>query len=324
MRWTRSRWLALGLGLALAACAEDETPEASGAPMPGGAAHAVERANRPPQIRSVRLEPAQPRPGDLLDARVELFDAEGDAVRLVYRWRVDGRPVDGAASFHVGVVPKGTRIEVEVLARDASGESPPATASVRVANRPPVLLGVAIEPLGTVTRAQDVVAKARARDPERDELEFLYRWSVNGQPVDSAGARLPRDRFKRGDRIEFEVVASDGNDQSEPLRSQSFEVENAAPQIVSEPSDFAADGSFQYELIAEDPDGDTSLRLRLVEGPQGMKLDRESRLLTWQPTREQRGEYPVAIEVQDAHGGSSRQEFALNHLAGQSPAAPAR
>lgn len=323
MAGNESRAIAACVALLLAGCGGAEAPQATGAPMSAAAPEAARSVNEPPLIESVTLEPASPRAGDQVTARVRASDPEGDPLHLYYRWRLDGRSVDGGASLHVDAVPKGALVEVEVVARDAAGESAPATATARVANRPPVLLGVVIEPLGVVTRDQDVVAVPRARDPDGDELEFEFRWWVNGQPSEEEGATLPSERFQRGDRIELEVVASDGSERSEPLRSQPFEVENAPPRITSQPGGFTADGSFQYRLSAEDADGDSALLWRLIEGPRGMQLDGSSQLVSWRPAPQQAGEHPVVLEVRDRLGGTSRQEFSLRLDFGAVPAAPA-
>jgi hypothetical protein len=257
---------------------------------------------------------------------VEASDPDGDRLEIVYEWRVNGSRVDGGPSLHVDAVPKGSSIELRVVARDAESESAPATATALVANQPPVLLGVLLEPQGKVTAQHDVTARPRANDPDGDELEYEFEWRVNERRVDLAAPVLPARHFRRGDRIELVVVASDGTAETDPLRSHPIEVLNAPPQIASEPPGLDELGVFRYQAAAEDPDGDRQLRYRLVEGPSGMRVAPLDGLLTWEPRRNQSGRHPVVLEVEDGAGGKASQSFELRveFTRPGSPAAPAR
>jgi hypothetical protein len=318
------------LAVLLAACGSDEEPLAMGAPMGAGpeaqeqAVLAAGSGNQPPVIESVVLRPREPRAGEELKAQVRFSDPDGDRVTLAYRWTVTGRRVKAGPSLHIEKLPKGARIEVEVVASDGHGESEPMADSVGVGNQPPVVLGVVLEPLGEVTVAQEVAASPRASDPDGDGLEFQYTWWVNGKPADVDGPMLPKGSFRRGDTIELSVVATDGRDESEPLRSQAIEVVNAAPRITSRPGSFDDEGAFRYELAVEDADGDRRHRYHLVEGPEGMLIDAFQGVVSWEPQENQAGAHSVVLEVKDRAGGSDRQSFALNVEFGPPPAAPER
>ena len=129
----------------------------------------------------------------------------------------------------------------------------------------------------------------------------------------------------RGDQIELSVVAHDGQESSEPLRSAPFTVANSAPQITSTPGAFDEDGTFRYAVLADDPDGDRALRYQLVAGPDGMRIDVVTGELTWTPMPDQAGSHPVAIEVGDRKGGISAQSFDIRVQFEEvtTPAAPA-
>jgi hypothetical protein len=242
---------------------------------------------------------------------VEASDPDGDRLEIVYQWWVNGSKVDGGPSLHIDAVSKGSWIELRVVARDGEAESAPATATVRVANQPPVLLGVLLEPQGQITTQHDVTALPRANDPDGDELEYEFEWWVNGRRVDLDGPVLPTRHFRRGDRIELVVLASDGTAETEPLRSHPIEVLNASPRIASEPPSLDELGVFRYQAVAEDPDGDRQLRYRLLEAPSGMRVDPLDGLLTWEPRPTQSGRHPVVLEVEDGAGGKASQSFEL-------------
>jgi hypothetical protein len=182
-------------------------------------------------------------------------------------------------------------------------------AAVRVGNQPPVMIGIKIEPLGEVTATHDIVANPTATDPDGDDLEYLYEWTINGDAAYFEEAVLPRDEFKRGDEITISVRANDGSAESEPLESQPFEVVNALPGITSSPGWFDESGSFRYQLAVTDPDGDRRLRHRLLEGRKGMAVDLLKGMVSWTPTEDQAGAHPVVLEVDDMAGGKVTQSF---------------
>lgn len=310
-------WLIAALGLALA-CGSEETSAPTGLPM-GQAAPAPEAAptaqdgpNSPPTIDLVVLRPEEPRPGERLTAVVEASDAQGDAMRLDFKWTVDGVGIShSGAELMLRDVSKGSLVTVEVTATDSSGMSPPYEVSVTIANRPPVIQGVVLEPLGLVSTAHDVTAVPRSYDPDGDEVTYEYVWTING--VDGYGdeAVLYANEFKRGDEITLEVVADDGDDRSKPLKSSGITVVNAKPRITSSPSGFGGE-RFLYLVQVDDPDNDRRMRFHLVKGPDGMSIDNLSGKLSWLPGSDQDGTHAVELMVADGHGGEDTQRFNLD------------
>ncbi len=321
----------LGTALLCAcACGSEEAPQGAGQPMAGPAverAQPARRENQKPVVDELRLRPSNPRPGETLSVEASASDPDGDALRLDYVWRVNGqRMPQSGSSLVLAAHERNSLIEVSVVARDGVDESEPARAQARVGNQPPQLLAIAIEPLQDVTAGHDILATPRATDPDGDEIEFRYAWQVDGEPVGDGEPRLAATHFARGDRIRLEVIASDGQDESEPLESADIVVGNAAPRITSTPGSFDADGSFRYQLEVADPDGDRLFRYRLVSGPEGLELDPVSGRVLWQPSREQVGTHPVLVEVDDRAGGIASQSFEIRvqEQVETLPAAPAR
>jgi hypothetical protein len=322
MHWTGKWTLYLALVGVLAGCGSGEppqpkttpigsktTPSGGVTPEKGKEAGPVAGKN-PPVIRRIDLRPSRPTPGNIIAANVEALDPDGDEVALSYAWTVDGTRVgEDQATLLLGDAPKGSLIHLTVIARDGDSKGPAATATARVANRPPQMLGVVIEPLDEVRANRDISANPRAQDPDGDPLEFRYRWRVNGYEADADGPVLSADHYRRGDEIELTVVAHDGEESSEPLSSAPFTVANSPPRITSAPGAFDEDGTFRYAVRADDPDGDRSLRYQLVAGPDGMEINVVSGELTWTPTPDQAGIHPVTIEVGDRKGGATPQSF---------------
>jgi hypothetical protein len=333
MRTLEIRTVCLALLGLLAACGSEDVGRAKKAPpgdvvKPLAAAESeATAANHPPVIRRVDLQPQRPTAGNTISASVDAFDPDGDEIALSYAWSVDGASVGGdEAALLLGNVSKGSTIRLTVVARDLGARSPAETATTRVGNRPPTMLGVVIDPLGEVRANHDISATPRAEDPDGDRLEFRYRWRVNRRSVAGDGAVLPASHYGRGDQIQLTVEAWDGEASSEPLSSDPFGVVNAPPRITSTPGGFDPDGTFRYAILAEDPDGDRSFRYRLANGPSGMTIDEVSGELTWKPVPEQAGANPVTIEVSDRKGGVTRQSFDVHVVFEEAtvPAAPAK
>lgn len=327
--FTRAAALSAAVSLTLMACGPDEVPAPRGMPTgqaiipPSGqtAAH-----NERPVVERVVLRPSSPRPGDVLSAEAHASDPDGDKLTLDYVWRMNGRTVgDGSAQLRLGQERKGSLIEVSVVAKDGFESSQPGKASVRIGNQPPMMLGVVFEPRGEIRADRDLVAEARAADPDEDEMEYTYRWWVNGQAMDGDGPRLSASAFNRGDRIELAVTASDGMAESEELHTDPITVTNSPPQITSTPGPIGADGRFRYAIVASDPDGDRSFGYRLVKGPDGMAVDPVDGVVSWSPTPAHAGHHAVEVQVDDRRGGQATQAFRLElRYTDDVPAAPQR
>jgi len=309
-------------------CGSSQVPEA---PPPESAETAqapAPPANRPPVVRSVAIRPWEPVAGELLTAVADGADPDGDPVRLTYHWSIDGRRYESGES-HTLLLPersKGALVELEVVANDGKLDGAASHAQVRVENRPPSLRDLLLDPGLEITVEDELAASVRAEDPDRDPVEVRYRWFVNDRPIDVTENTLTRHHFRRGDRIQLEAVASDGDDESEPLRSPEIQVLNSPPRIVSTPEKIDEDGTFRYVVAVEDPDDDRRLRYRLLEGPTGMKLDWLSGKLSWAPSDTQEGTHAVEIEVDDLAGGKVTQTFEIQvgfeKPEEQAPAAP--
>ena len=309
--WEILTWAVVAL---LVACGADEPADWSGR----SAAQAVPEAgtgeigNRPPVIHRVELDPAEPAPGARVRAVVDVSDPDGDPIQLAYKWRFGGKTLraDGP-SVEMPTGMRGARLEVRVSASDGQAQSAPMHADAHKANARPRLTEVILEPDGEVPRGDVVSVSARAGDPDGDPLEFEYQWAVNGRWQSGGERAFSTAGLKRGDRIRARVVASDGQRKSDPVESVEVMVANAAPRIVSSPPGQLTDGEFQYQLEAEDPDGDRTLRFRLLEGPAGMAVDPIRGLVRWKPGASQVGAHPVDLAVEDPMGATTAQRFEI-------------
>lgn len=309
-------WLAAATLCGAVGCGgAEEAPRPSGGAMAAGSATtAPERANEPPIVDRVVLSPSEPTPGTPVEAKVEVSDPDGDAVRVTFRWLVNGRVVSEGRQpvIRPQDVRKGDRIEVRVSATDGRADSQEVGASTRVGNRPPRLDGVFLLPEGDVRPGDELVAQVQASDPDGDPVRVEYTWLVNGEPVRGArDARLTTEDLDRGDRVRVEARVSDGDARSAPLQSRELELQNSPPQLARIPRIAAENGVFRHQLEATDADGDRNLRFRLVEGPPGMTVDPILGTLVWSPRPDQAGSHAVEVAVEDDHGDGTSLRFDL-------------
>ncbi|RIL05848.1 MAG: hypothetical protein DCC71_08905 [Proteobacteria bacterium] len=309
--------LAAAGALLCAACSEPvATP--TGRSMSDGSgpaqAAAARESNQPPRIAGARIEPREPKPGETVRAEVSVADPDGDPTHVRFTWRVDGRPIGGAAEASL-VLPelrKGARLEAQMVASDGRAQSAPHVAAATVGNRPPSIRAVHFDPEGVLKAGTTVVAIVDAEDPDRDRVDLRYQWSINGRVLERGGdrERLETGELRRGDQVALRVVASDGDDESEGFDTPSVAVGNSAPAIVSAPpAGMGEDGVYRYQLSATDPDQDRALRFKLAEAPPGAHVDPILGELTWKPSFEQAGTHPIVVVVSDGHGGETKQRF---------------
>jgi hypothetical protein len=207
------------------------------------------------------------------------------------------------------------RAEPEAAPADEGG---PAVSS----NHAPRLRGIQVSPAPVIRGGASVSVVAHADDPDGDEVEYQYTWWVNDEEVDETGPVLSTAHLRRGDTVRVRVIASDGSADSTPMSSPVLTVENGPPLFVSKPVGTAPDGTFRYQVRAEDPEGDTNLRYSLAKAPAGMRVSPVGGLVEWRPGPGQLGTHPVEIVVEDSDGARSSQTFELT--IDSPPAAPAR
>jgi hypothetical protein len=198
---------------------------------------------------------------------------------------------------------------------------------VVVGNTAPLVQAFYLAPDGEIPPGQEVTAAPQALDPDGDPLEYEFAWLLNGQRVRGAeGASFDTSKLKRGDRLQAHVRVSDGEAWSPVAESMTLTLANRAPRFAALPPIEATNGAFHADLQAEDPDGDRSLRFRLLSGPEGMTVDPVSGRVSWRPGADAVGSHTVEVAVGDSFGAESAMRFELN-VAGGAPepqASPAK
>lgn len=258
-------------------------------------------------IRTAYITPKQVRANSYVEVT---FKKTANPESFTYRWQRNGDVIESAEGYRLQPehFHRGDRIAVEVLIPETGDRY--LTDAVEVLNSPPQILRATASIEGAGGQAL-IVAQAEGTDPDNDPLRYIYRWHRNATLIDDEhGQALPMSRLERGDVVYAEVIATDNIAQSTVHRTQTVNIENHPPRIVSEPG--APTGQmFVYEVQAVDPDNDV-LSFELLSSPRGMTIDDSGRL-QWQfPTGEGRtGTHNVTIQVTDARGGLVTQTFSI-------------
>ena len=144
-----------------------------------------------------------------------------------------------------------------------SCSSSPQDSSVGVSgtkdNHPPTVRLVTIVPT-PVTLAGPITAHVDVEDPDGTEVTARFQWIVNGAKLlDATGPELSPDHVKRGDQVALEVIASDGQLDSVPYRTEPVMVVNSPPVVArvmleADPSDKSNRVLAKVEAV--DPDRD--------------------------------------------------------------------
>jgi len=268
----------------------------------------MEAKNRAPEIRQIEIVPSHLRAGVMATVRVDAVDLDNDPLSYGYEWKVDGQRVGGGdQTLTLSDVHKGQQLEVTAIVKDRRIETRKSL-TVTIGNSAPILESINLSRSGPET----VFATPRAKDRDHDAIEFRYEWSVNDQYAEGDGPIFDVSDLKMGDKLRVEVTPTDQEDDGEPLTSEIFSLENAAPTFTSSPKSISIEGNtLTYQVRAEDPDRSQRLRYRLEEGPEGMVLDPVLGELSWTPSVSQTGEFPVRIVVEDLNGGAAVQTFTV-------------
>jgi hypothetical protein len=246
-------------------------------------------------------------------------DPDGDRVSVRYQWLLNGGAVNGQTSATLALegFRRGDRVTAEVTPVDARGMAGPAfrTEAVEVANTPPVVTRVSVEP--ATAKPGDVLRPAiNGTDADGDPVKYLVEWWRNGnslgKPAKNEGEpTLATDGFARGDLIVVGVTPYDAAGPGRFLVSDPLVLLNRAPVITSSPGGLTGPGLFEYAVAATDPDGDP-LTYKLETAPDGMTIEAGTGRISWQIPPGTTTPQQIRISVDDGHQGQAFQAFTLS------------
>jgi hypothetical protein len=269
--------------------------------------------NKAPLILSASIFPTAVSLDSTLRVEIRGEDAEGDHLSYRYQWMINRTAIPDAVKpdFSTEGLRKGDEVTVRIIPNDTKVDGLPfTTAPVIVGNTPPMITEIQLEPV-PVHRADILHVRVQATDPDNDHVQLSYKWYHNGKEVPGAVSdSLDTKSFHKKDMVSVLVSASDGLSTRDPLMSNTLQLENGPPKILSTPPGTMSDGQYVYQLAAKDPDDDP-VAYELKQGPEGMTIDAASGKLVWKLTPTTTGKYQVVVIAKDSEGASTSQDFQL-------------
>lgn len=257
-----------------------------------------------------------------------VYDFDGDgAAEVVYgdeRFLWIFRGSDGAVLYQVAK-PSGTTFELPVVADvdgDGSAEIVAAANNYSFAGRTGVLVvgGTygwrATRPIWNqhAYHVTNVNTDATIPRVERNS------WQVPGLNHYRLNDFSPDDAQRRAS---FFYEAVDPGDLASAPARVTIEIAggNAAPEITSTaPPTVPAGVTYQYAVLATDPDAGDTIVFHLVEGPDGMTVVPDTGLVQWTPDASLVGrQVTVRVRAQDERGATDFQTFTVTVTAAPTP-----
>ncbi len=271
------------------------------------------KTNSPPTITSVKILPEHPTTENQLSVIIQSRDPDGDLVSYRYEWIRNDKEMagEGGSMLRSGVLKKGDVVQVRVIPSDGKEEGKPFLSDpVRIANAPPVVQEVWIEPKAPTVK-DDLRALQKSFDADGDPIYFTYQWERSGAPmVNERKEVLERGPFKKGETITVTIVPDDREIMGAPKKAVPVTILNSPPVIESSPPVSVEGARYTYHVKVSDPDNDP-ITFALKSHPKGMRIDAKSGLIEWLIQSEDRGLHDLEIEVSDNEGGKSYQRFTL-------------
>lgn len=171
--------------------------------------------NSPPQLGPVTITPDAPTANVALGVRFTSSDDDGDDLKGVVRWTVDGVVVQETASRYLNAwehpLVRGQEVTVDVTVTDGEA-SVTSSASTVVQNTPPSAPEVALDPHSvTENDPLSCLITAPSTDPDGDPITYTTTWTLGGvtytdlTPEGSVAANITRP----GDAWRCDVSAAD-------------------------------------------------------------------------------------------------------------------
>ena len=230
-----------------------------------GSGHDAARTGRffpsPGRYKDLAVAPKEPRVQDALGADWHYFSVDGVKEPTVpLAWVKDDkvqRELEGKRELPAGTAKKGERWRFELSLGSRVAKSP----DVKVLDTAPTAPEARLTPErpSRATPVRVELAKP-STDADGDKLTYRYAWLVDGVPAKAAGADLPSDKLKKGQRLTAVVIASDGALDSPPGTVEATVANTApgAPSVALSPAAPKRGDEVKASVAkpAADPDGD--------------------------------------------------------------------
>ncbi|WP_242034769.1 Ig-like domain-containing protein [Microcystis flos-aquae] len=276
--------------------------------------------NQAPVFTSTAPQTAQI--GQLLTYRATATDANNDRLTYSLLNQPEGMAVDAETGSLIWQ-PKQNQIgNNRVVLRVSDGKGGIATQefflNTKGINTPPQI----ISSPNTVTLINNTYSyEVRATDFDNDTLTYSLINPPEGMTINANTGLIVYTPTNLGKQT-VEIKVSDGfggtNTQSYQLQVLAT-LDNNLPSITSTPKIIiGAGGLYQYDVEANDPEN-TAISYNLTVKPNGMTIDTNTGLITWQTQNTTNGDFQVTVTATDADGGIAYQNYYIRVTPNQAP-----
>lgn len=279
---------------------------------------AVRTTNIAPNITSV--PPTEAAVNEPYVYPVRAVDPEGDPLTFALTSAPSGMTIDaetGLIQWRPGADQLGLH-EVAVQVADDQGAAVTQIFGIVVfeiaSNAPPTITSL---PPFKAAPGLVYAYQVEADDPDGDALTYSLLEQPAGMTIDAASGLV--EWIPTNTDVGTHTVTVVAGDPSGAFSTQRFSLlvaVNTAPQITSTPvTSVSADAAYRYDVRVTDAESDP-LTFELLDAPTGMTIDQFGRI-TWSPTTDDIGTYPISLKVSDDRGLAAEQSFNLNVTADQ-------
>ncbi len=280
----------------------------------------VDAANTAPVITSLATTNASP--GNVWEYRIHAQDADGDDLTFELESPTTGMTLTKLTNADSQAVLRFTptvagSVDVALAALDSRGGRTVQRFTIQVATSANIAPEIVSQPRLSIPAGQPWIYLISTFDQNSDPVALNVVTAPNGLVFDAQTQLVSwaPTLSQLGTHV-FTLNATDnrgGSDSQTVTLTVVARAENDAPRVTSLPPAFRASVGepFQYDLLAEDADGDP-VEWSLVEAPHGTSIDRRFGTLRWTPSIEQLGLRRFVISAKDPAGLEALQSFSLN------------
>ncbi|GAA6623079.1 putative Ig domain-containing protein [Scytonema sp. NUACC26] len=251
--------------------------------------------------------------------QVQATDADGDTLTYSLLSAPTGATIDSTTGKLTWTPPTTGEYVFKAKVEDGKGgqDIQEFTLNVLDPNRLP---SITSNPTENATVGQNYTYQIIADNPDLDGLDFqlnqapqgmsvspdgLIQWTPQANQVGAQQVKLLVKDDRGGEVEQVFTILTQGSS------SQSSSSDNFRPVITSNPvTTVAATAQYTYDVDAIDPDNDV-LKYSLLTAPQGMTIDQNTGLISWNTSTQTAGNYNINVQVEDGKGGFDTQGFTL-------------
>ena len=163
--------------------------------------------------------------------------------------------------------------------------------------------------------------EVRGTDPDNDTLTYSLINPPQGMTINANTGLIEYNPNQLGTQtVEIQVTDSFGGFNTQSYQLQILEnLSNRLPTITSTPQILIGSGSlYQYDVNATDPEN-TTITYGLTNKPNGMTIDANTGLISWQTQSSINGDFQVTVSATDTDGGTAYQNYYVKVFPNQNP-----